>query len=41
MSYAGRLDPMARGLLVVLQGLTTFEQNELHLLSKEYQFEVK
>lgn len=38
--YAGRLDPMARGLLIILGGNAVKKQKEMELTSKEYIFEV-
>jgi tRNA pseudouridine(55) synthase len=40
MAYAGRLDPMASGKLLVLVGEECKKQEEYHSLDKEYQFEV-
>lgn len=40
MSYAGRLDPMASGKLLVLVGEECKKQEEYHALDKEYEFEV-
>lgn len=40
MAYAGRLDPMASGQLLVLIGEECKKQEEYHALDKEYQFEV-
>ncbi len=40
MAYAGRLDPMASGLLLVLAGDECKRQEHYHNLDKEYQFEV-
>lgn len=40
MAYAGRLDPMASGQLLVLLGEECKKQEEYHSLDKEYQFEV-
>ena len=39
-SYAGRLDPMASGLLVVLINQSCSLQNEFHNLSKVYEFKI-
>jgi len=39
MTYAGRLDPMAGGVLIVLAGETRFKREEFLLLPKEYEFE--
>jgi tRNA pseudouridine55 synthase len=39
MTYLGRLDPMAEGLLLVLAGNTS-KKNEYLALDKEYEFEV-
>lgn len=40
MSYAGRLDPMAEGLLVCLVGEENKKQQQYQKLEKEYEFEV-
>lgn len=40
MAYAGRLDPMASGLLLVLVGDECKRQERYHTLDKEYEFEV-
>jgi tRNA pseudouridine(55) synthase len=40
MAYAGRLDPMAEGKLLVLQGDECKVQEKYHKLDKEYEFEV-
>ncbi len=40
MTYAGRLDPMASGLLIVLVGDETKNKEKYLALSKEYEFEV-
>jgi tRNA pseudouridine(55) synthase len=40
MAYAGRLDPMAEGALLVLQGDECKVQEKYHSLDKEYIFEV-
>lgn len=40
MTYAGRLDPMASGLLLVLAGEETKNKEKYLALSKEYEFEV-
>ena len=40
MAYAGRLDPMAEGLLLVLLGDECKVQEKYHNLDKEYEFEV-
>lgn len=40
MAYAGRLDPMATGKLLVLLGDECKKQEEYHGLDKEYEFEV-
>lgn len=40
MAYAGRLDPMASGKLLVLVGEECRRQEEYHGLDKEYEFEV-
>jgi tRNA pseudouridine(55) synthase len=40
MAYAGRLDPMASGKLLILQGDECKEQEKYHNLDKEYVFEV-
>jgi tRNA pseudouridine55 synthase len=40
MTYAGRLDPMASGLLLVLAGNATKQKEKYLKLSKEYKFSV-
>jgi len=40
MAYAGRLDPMASGKLLILIGDECKKQTEYHRLDKEYQFSV-
>lgn len=40
MTYAGRLDPMAAGLLVILTGEETKNKEKYLKLNKEYEFEV-
>lgn len=40
MTYAGRLDPMASGLLLILAGEEIKSKDKYLLLSKEYEFEV-
>ena len=40
MTYAGRLDPMARGLLLVLLGEETRNKEKYLKLDKEYKFEI-
>ncbi len=40
LAYAGRLDPMASGKLLVLIGDECKRQKEYHSLDKEYEFEV-
>lgn len=40
LGYAGRLDPMARGVLVVLVGDENLKRKEYERLAKEYEFEV-
>jgi tRNA pseudouridine(55) synthase len=40
MTYAGRLDPMAEGLLIVLSGDETKEKEKYLNLPKTYEFEV-
>ena len=40
MTYAGRLDPMASGLLVILAGEETKNKEKYLGLDKEYEFEV-
>ncbi|MCF7834199.1 MAG: hypothetical protein K9L98_02960 [Candidatus Pacebacteria bacterium] len=40
ITYAGRLDPMAKGLLILLLGQKTKEKEKYLKLEKEYQFEV-
>ncbi|HUD03977.1 MAG TPA: hypothetical protein VMR73_00600, partial [Candidatus Paceibacterota bacterium] len=39
MTYAGRLDPMAEGILIVLVGEETKKREEYTDLDKEYEFE--
>ncbi len=39
LSYAGRLDPMAEGLLLILVGEENKKRRELEHLDKEYEFE--
>jgi tRNA pseudouridine55 synthase len=40
MTYAGRLDPMASGLLIILAGEETKNKEKYLALPKEYEFEV-
>lgn len=40
MTYAGRLDPMANGLLLVLTGDETKNKEKYLALGKEYEFEI-
>ncbi|MCA9361179.1 hypothetical protein KC845_01330 [Candidatus Kaiserbacteria bacterium] len=40
MAYAGRLDPMASGKLLILIGKECKQQEKYHKLDKEYRFEV-
>eukprot|EP01117_Protostelium_nocturnum_P016365 TRINITY_DN6469_c0_g1_i1.p1 TRINITY_DN6469_c0_g1~~TRINITY_DN6469_c0_g1_i1.p1 ORF type:complete len:349 (-),score=136.62 TRINITY_DN6469_c0_g1_i1:211-1119(-) len=40
MSFAGRLDPMARGLMIVLKGDAMKRQKEVETVSKVYQFQM-
>jgi tRNA pseudouridine55 synthase len=40
MSYAGRLDPMAEGVLVILSGEANKRRNEYLNLDKEYTFDI-
>lgn len=40
MTYAGRLDPMASGLLLVLTGEDTKNKEKYLVLEKEYEFDV-
>ena len=40
MAYAGRLDPMASGKLLILLGDECKEQEKYHALDKEYEFSV-
>ena len=40
LAYAGRLDPMAEGVLLVLIGDECKKQTEYHHLDKEYEFEI-
>jgi tRNA pseudouridine55 synthase len=39
-SYAGRLDPMARGEMIILKGLECKNRNQYLNLDKEYEFEI-
>ena len=39
-SYAGRLDPMASGLLILLANESCLKQNDFHNLSKIYEFKI-
>ena len=39
-SYAGRLDPMAHGLLLVLTNEHCLAQNSFHNFNKVYKFEI-
>ena len=39
-TYAGRLDPMAEGLLIILTGESVHKKEEYLKLSKEYEVEV-
>ena len=39
-SYAGRLDPMARGKMIILRGLECKNQDLYCDLDKEYEFEI-
>ncbi len=40
MTYAGRLDPMAEGLLLILSGEKVHEKEKYLNLEKEYEFEI-
>ena len=40
MTYAGRLDPMASGLILILAGEETKNKEKYLTLDKEYSFEV-
>lgn len=40
ISYAGRLDPMANGLLILLVGDQNKKRNEFESLEKSYEFEI-
>lgn len=40
MTYAGRLDPMAEGILLILSGEDTKRKEEFLGLEKEYEFEI-
>jgi tRNA pseudouridine(55) synthase len=40
MMYAGRLDPMAEGVLIAIAGEERFNKNEYLGLDKEYEFEI-
>ncbi len=40
MTYAGRLDPMASGVLIILAGEETKKKEKYLALEKEYEFEV-
>ena len=40
ISYAGRLDPMAQGVLLLLTDSDCFKQNTFHNLSKIYRFKL-
>ncbi|PRP78756.1 tRNA pseudouridine synthase B [Planoprotostelium fungivorum] len=40
ISFAGRLDPMAHGLMILLAGDHVLRQKELELKTKEYHFQV-
>ena len=40
MTYAGRLDPMAEGVLLVLSGDLVFEKDKFLDLPKNYEFEI-
>ena len=39
-SYAGRLDPMASGLMIILANESCLKQNDFHNLSKIYEFKI-
>lgn len=40
MAYAGRLDPMAQGVMIILVGDECLTRREYELLEKEYEFEM-
>ena len=40
MTYAGRLDPMAEGVLLILAGKTVYEKEKYLKLDKEYEGEI-
>ena len=40
MSYAGRLDPMAEGVLIILAGEANKKKSDFLSLDKEYTFDV-
>ncbi len=40
MSYAGRLDPMAHGLMIILMNKECFKQHIYHNLNKTYRFKL-
>lgn len=40
MTYAGRLDPLAEGVLIALAGEARFRREEFNILEKTYKFEV-
>jgi len=40
MSYAGRLDPMAHGLMIILMNGECFKQHVYHNLNKTYKFKL-
>ena len=40
MSYAGRLDPMAHGLMIILMNEECFKQHIFHNLNKTYKFKL-
>jgi tRNA pseudouridine55 synthase len=40
MTYAGRLDPMADGVLLILSGEDVYKKDQMLSLEKEYDFEV-
>lgn len=40
LAYAGRLDPMAEGLMLILVGSECKKRKEYERLSKEYEFEI-
>lgn len=39
-TYAGRLDPMAEGMLIILSSLDRYDKEKYNNLDKEYEFEI-